>query len=133
MKALDTNILIRFLVGDDKRQVQTVYKKFKNSEERKETLFIPTLVVLEIIWVLEVVYKVERKEIVNSIGDLMLMPILEFEKQTTIRNFINTAQDSTYDLSDILIAQSAKESGCDVVLTFDKKASQFELFERLKT
>jgi predicted nucleic acid-binding protein len=29
MKALDTNVLVRFLVRDDKRQAETIYRIFK--------------------------------------------------------------------------------------------------------
>ncbi|CAN2039473.1 hypothetical protein GMMP15_1290003 [Candidatus Magnetomoraceae bacterium gMMP-15] len=36
------------------------------------------------------------------------------------------------DLSDILIACSAKFSGCETVLTFDKKASKSSLFELIR-
>jgi len=35
----------------------------------------------------------------------------------------------TDDLSELLIAHSANYEGCDKVITFDKKASKFELFE----
>jgi predicted nucleic-acid-binding protein len=37
-----------------------------------------------------------------------------------------------YDLADLLIAHSAKIQGCETVLTFDKKASKFKLFELAK-
>ncbi len=79
MNAVDTNILVRFLVGDDKKQAQLVYKLFKNAEEQNEELFVPLVVVLELIWVLEAVYSIERDEIINAIADLLTMPILNFE------------------------------------------------------
>ena len=42
------------------------------------------------------------------------------------------AQESNIDLSDILIAYSSKFSGCESVITFDKKASKHQLFELIK-
>jgi predicted nucleic-acid-binding protein len=47
MKALDTNVLIRFLVKDEKKQAEIVYRIFKQAESEKEILFVPLLVVLE--------------------------------------------------------------------------------------
>ncbi|MBU0991429.1 MAG: hypothetical protein KJ737_02950 [Proteobacteria bacterium] len=38
-------------------------------------------------------------------------------------------QENTYDLSDLLIAPSAPNNTCESVITFDKKASKFYLFE----
>ena len=52
MKALDTNILVRFLIQDDEPQSKTVFDLFSNAERQKESFFISTLVVLETIWVL---------------------------------------------------------------------------------
>jgi len=129
MKALDTNVLIRFLIKDDKLQSKKVYDLFINAEKNKESLYIPILVVLETIWVLESAYRVKRGDIIHAMNELMLMPVLGFEKQTLIREFLVSSENSNYDLSDLLIAHSASISGCTSTLTFDKKASKFKLFE----
>ena len=132
MKALDTNVLVRFLVRDNEQQAKVVYRTFKKAETDKEILFVPVLVVLETIWVLESVYEVPSQEILDSIDELLLMPILEFEAQSAIRSFVSSARETKMDLSDLLIAHSAKSSGCECVITFDKRASNFRLFELLK-
>ena len=131
MKALDTNVLVRFLVRDDKRQAETIYRVFKKAESDREVFFVPLLVVLETVWVLESVYKILRQDILDSVNELILMPILKFETQSAILNFIYSARETKMDLSDLLIAHSAKFSGCECVLTFDKRASNFRLFELL--
>ena len=131
MKALDTNVLVRFLVRDDERQAETIYRIFKQAESDKEVFFVPLLVVLETVWVLESVYKIPRQDILDSVNELILMPILKFETQPAILNFISAARETKMDLSDLLIAHSAKFSGCECVLTFDKRASNFRLFELL--
>ena len=129
MKAIDTNVLVRFLVKDDALQAQTIYSIFKQAEVDKEEFRVPLLVVLETLWVLESVYEIPRKEIIDAINELLLMPILKFENQSTIHGFIFSARKGNIDLSDPLIAHSAKSAGCECVLTFDKRASGFELFE----
>ena len=49
MKALDINIFIRFLVGDDNTQAQAVYNLLKDAESKNEQFFVPLLVVLELV------------------------------------------------------------------------------------
>jgi len=49
MKALDTNVLIRFLVNDDKAQGRKVKKLFEETEERAGRFLTTTQVVLEIL------------------------------------------------------------------------------------
>ena len=129
MKAVDTNILIRFLVGDDVVQTETVYSIFKKAELEKKELFVPLLVILETIWVLESVYEIQRTEILDSIKDLLLMQIFKFDHISALQQFAHYAQGNRLDLSDLLIACSAKVQGCESVITFDKKASSFQLFE----
>lgn len=132
MKAIDTNVLVRFLVRDDKKQAEIVRDLFKQAEKNNETIFIPLLVVLETIWVLESVYEISREEIVDTFQELLLMPILSFESPSVLQNTLSTAQKNKIDLSDLLIAHSANSSGCESVLTFDKKASRSALFQLLK-
>jgi len=131
MKALDTNILVRFLVQDDVKQANKVIQLFTKAEQYNEPFFIPLLVVLEVIWVLQSAYNVSRQDIVLAISDLLQMQVFEFENQKTLRDFVISANKYSYDLSDILISQSALSATCETTLTFDKKASQFELFTLL--
>ncbi len=132
MKGIDTNILVRFLMGDDEIQAKKVYNIFKRIESEKQELFVSLLVILELIWVLESVYGISRKEILDSIRELLLMPVLKFEHQSVLQQFTQNARGNSYDLSDILIAHSAGAQGCDTVITFDKKASKYALFEIAK-
>ena len=129
MKGVDTNILVRFLTSDDEIQTQKVYKIFKDTEIEKKQLFVSLLVVLELIWVLKSAYNISRNEVLESINDLISMPILKFESFSTLQQFIHVAKGSSYDLSDVLIAYSAKFQGCESILTFDKKASKLPIFE----
>ena len=132
MKALDTNVLVRFLVRDDERQASAAYKIFKQAEADKQVFLVPLLVVLETVWVLEAVYSVKRNEILQAIDELLSMPILEFEAQSVIRRVLSSAKGSNTDLSDLMIAHSAANAGCDCVLTFDRSASKHDLFELIR-
>ena len=131
MIALDTNVLIRFLVRDDERQAQIVYARFKQAESAREALFVPLLVVLETIWVLESVYDKSRKEVLDSFDELKDMPILEFEKVQVLQSWLSEGMKSNADLSDLLIALAAQSCGCSGGVTFDKKASKFPFFQLL--
>ena len=131
MIGLDTNILVRFLVRDDEKQSRIAYKRFKKAETEREKLFIPLPVILETIWVLESAYNLSRREILDAIEDLSRMPVLLFEKEQVIADFLAAARKSKVDCADMLIAQSAKSGGCDRIITFDKKAARFKLFKLL--
>lgn len=129
MKGLDTNVLVRFLVGDDTEQAEKVYLVFKQTETENKQLLVPLVVVLELLWVLESVYAIPREEILDSLGDLSLMPIMKFEQLSVLQEFLRVAPGNNVDLSDLLIGCSAKGQGCETVLTFDRKAAKNGIFE----
>jgi predicted nucleic-acid-binding protein len=131
MMALDTNVLVRFLAKDDDRQAAVVYQLFKQSEEKQDVLFVPLLVVLETIWVLQSAYDVPDEDIVSAINQLLLMPVLKFEGHAAIQGLIASYREVKLDLADLLIAHSATSSNCEWVLTFDKQAATFKYFQLL--
>ena len=129
MKGLDTNILVRFLVKDDEKQSESVYRLFKKAESEKDAFFVPLLVILETIWVLKAVYEISRPDILDAINDILYLPILKFEGQPTLKRFLIDSQENSADLSDVLIACSARMSGCEAVLSFGRKAVKAGIFE----
>jgi predicted nucleic-acid-binding protein len=129
--ALDTNVLVRFLVRDDEKQAQAVYARFKQAEAVRESLFVPLLVVLETVWVLESAYEKSRKDILAAFDELKSMSILEFEKAQVLEDFLSEAARSPVDLPDLLIALAARSCGCGGAITFDKKAAKFPFFRLL--
>lgn len=132
MKGLDTNILVRFLVNDDPAQSKVVYNLFQTAEKENFSFFIPQLVLLELLWVLNSVYEIDRNDCLLSLQHLVLIPILKFENLSALNYFINEAKKTKQDLPDLLIAITAHDLDCEKVLTFDKKAAKHNLFELLK-
>jgi predicted nucleic-acid-binding protein len=132
MTAVDTNILVRFLVRDHEAKAQRVRDRFKSAEKNNEILWISQLVVLELIWVLESAYKKSRTEIVTTLQQLRQIHIFEFESGNAIDRMILDATKYKADISDILIGHTANQSGCKETITFDLKAAKLPLFKELE-
>jgi hypothetical protein len=49
---------------------------------------------------------------------------MKFEKEQVVQDMISQGRNSNLELPDLLIALAAKSSGCDSVMTFDKKVCQ---------
>lgn len=131
MTALDTNVLVRFLVRDDEQQARLVYARFKQAEAARERFFVPLPVILETVWVLQSAYGKTRAQTLKALGDLRMMPIFEFEREQTLHQFLTEAPLCQVDLADLLIALAAQAAGCDTCLTFDKKATRLRFFRLL--
>jgi len=130
--AVDTNVLVRFLVRDDEKQAEVVRKRLKRAERERECLKIPLLVVLEMVWVLESAYEKTKTEILDAIRDMRQMPVFEFEADGVVERFLNDGDKHKVDLADILIAHSAETAGCEGGITFDRAAAKLSFFTLLK-
>lgn len=131
MKALDTNVLVRFLVADEKSQAGKVRRLFEAAERENESFCVSWVVLLELIWVLSAAYDFSRAEVLEAIELLSQMPILEFEDHDRTRRLVETGRATTADLSDLLIGLVAQGNGCEATLTFDRKLARTGLFEVL--
>lgn len=133
MKALDTNILIRFLINDDIKQAERVKELLKHAEEAGDAFYVSEFVVIEMVWVLSALYELSRGNILDAIEELMLLSVLNFFDNDFMVEFIAISRNSNLDLSDILIGLSGKTNKCPSTITFDKKAAKSESFELIKT
>ena len=131
MKALDTNVLIRFLVNDDERQGRKVKRLLEEAESRGERLLVTTPVILETVWVLESSYNCSRGVILDAIEQLTLTPVFRFEALERVKELVALCRKSDFDLDDALVGLTAIDLGCETTLTFDRNAAKSYLFEQL--
>ena len=131
MIAVDTNVVVRFLVRDDEKQAEAARRRLRQAEVHRERLFVPLLVILETIWVLESAYDKSRSEILDAVQALRQMPVFDFEEDGAIERLLNDGPTYKADLADILIAHSAHGAGCESGITFDKDAAKLPFFSLL--
>ena len=79
-KVLDANIIIRFLVDDDKEKADAIEKLLRSNE----TLILTDVTIAEIIWVLSSYYKEPKKDIVKKITALIHLPSIKCNKKVMI-------------------------------------------------
>lgn len=124
MKALDTNVLVRFLTMDDPAQSKKVIHLFRHAESNGERFHVSSLVLLELIWVLESLYRYERDDILAVFEKMLALQVLSIESPDLIESLLAAATGSKAELSDLLIGAAAHVRECDSTLTFDRKAAK---------
>ncbi len=113
MISVDTNIVIRFLTGDDYPQFEKAKKIFK---EKK--IFIPLTVILECEWVLRYAYQFTADDINGAFRALFGLPNVMCEHSATLSQAIDWYEKGM-DFADAI--HLAGSQNCDLLLTFDKK------------
>ncbi len=132
MKGIDTNLLVRYLVKDDKRQAKTASDCIQKIIAAGESCFINIVVLCELIWVLESAYRFHRKEIADVCEKILITKQFEIESKEIVRLALNDYRTGKADFADYIIGRVNRLKGCDFTFTFDrslKKESGFVLLE----
>ncbi len=79
--ALDTNLLVRLLTGDDPEQSRRVADLIDASA----ACFVPITVVLELEWVLRGAYRLDRRAVIAAIEGLMAIRHVHLEQDDLVR------------------------------------------------
>jgi predicted nucleic-acid-binding protein len=118
--ALDTNVLVRFLVEDDAKQSAAAAAVVERAVAADEPLFVSDLVLCETVWVLSGSYRVPRSEIIALLRELARARHLTFAEPDQLTRALDAYAKGRGDLADYLIREHARAAGCDMVVTFDR-------------
>ena len=122
MHAVDTNVLVRLLTGDDVEQTKRAAALFK-----KEAVYIPKTVLLETEWVLRRLYRLERKAVMSAFRKVSGLANVEIENPLTVTQALQWC-DGGMDFADALHLASSHAS--EKFTTFDaqlKKSASKEI------
>lgn len=120
MIALDTNVLVRFLVEDDPRQSEEAAALIERAVASGEDLFVSDIVVCEMVWVLSISYRVRRVQIAATLRELLRARHLAFAAPDVLARAIDTFDRGKGDFADYLIRAHALAAGCEQVASFDR-------------
>ena len=70
MPAVDTNILVRFIVRDDALQLESVIRLMRQCVDCGELIFVPVTVLLELEWVLRARFNFSKEEVIEAFDAL---------------------------------------------------------------
>lgn len=120
MIAIDTNVLVRLVVGDDARQLEKAERLLEEVQENGDFCFLSDPVLCELAWVLDSSYRAHRTDILAVLRDLLGQEIFAFEDRHVLRQAIDSYQHGRGDFSDYLIGAKAQARGATATYTFDR-------------
>ncbi len=125
MIALDTNVLVRFLVDDDAEQVQAA-RTLLESLTAERPAFICREVMIELVWVLERAYRLPRDRIAAVLEGLIATEGLEVEATNDVARAASGYRQGDAGFADLMITSAAARSGASPLYTFDKQLGRVE-------
>jgi predicted nucleic-acid-binding protein len=111
--AVDTNVIVRYLTGDDAEQFAKA-----NALIRGEDVYVCTTVLLETEWVLRRAYRFSRARVIAALVAFAGLPRVTLEDPAGAANALEWAR-SGMDFADAL--HLAKAQGCEAFISFDQR------------
>jgi predicted nucleic-acid-binding protein len=121
VRGVDANVLVRFLVEDDPKQAARAARLFARATSEGDRLFVPQVVVCELVWVLGYAYGKGRAEIAAGMETLLRARQLAFEEVDQVRAALERFAAGEGDFADWLIWERSRAAGAERVLTFDAR------------
>lgn len=123
MIGLDTNVLVRYIMQDDRKQAALATQLIE-SLTPEQPGFVTLVAVVELYWVLGSGYGLARPQLVAALDALVRSRQLVVEQSDQIVRALRTYGAGAADFPDCLIERVAAAAGCDSVMTFDVAASR---------
>jgi predicted nucleic-acid-binding protein len=120
MIAVDTNVLLRYLVPEDPVQSRLARSVIEAAVNRDGAVFIPTVVMCELVWVLDRSLKYKRPQIADVLEQLITRDSFVFENRTVLYCAWEDYRIAKGDFADYVIAHAASHFECSSVVTFDR-------------
>lgn len=113
MQAIDTNVLVRYMTGDEPEQAARARSAIETGD-----VFVGTTVLLESEWVLRSVYGFAGDKVAAALRAFSGLPGVSVENPALLTEALDLAEKGM-DFADALHLGAA--AGCETMLTFDHR------------
>jgi len=122
MIAVDTNILVRYIVRDDPEQYARA-KVFLEARDSDDPAFVSLIVLTEFVWVLRRVYRLPPQRIQEALMLMAETAGILIEDEQFVSEIVQKGVALKDEFADRLIAYCAEKAGCKSTVTFDRRAA----------
>ena len=123
MIAVETNVLVRLLINDPNSQAQVILAKALL--KRAKQVYVPQIVQIELVWVLETAYGFDKRAVINVLKHLQQTLLFVLQDEARFDVALATFENNTADFSDYLILSGCLENDHEL-FTFDKKFARLQ-------
>ncbi len=129
LRAIDTNVLVRFILADDEGQLASVDRLM---ESQTGPFFVSHIVLAELVWVLKTGFRMRKDLLDAAISRIMASPMFEVEREWLVAKALAQYRNGRAGFADYLIGAVAHDAGCRDLLTFDRKLAETAGFTLLE-
>jgi predicted nucleic-acid-binding protein len=133
LRGLDTNVLVRFVTGDDPAQTRRVDALFAAAAATGDRFFVSVIVLCELSWALRgAPYGLDREQIAAVLGRILAADLFDIQDRSLVRRALVQYGAGRADFADYLLGQQSRAAGCADTVTFDRQLAGAPGFNRVE-
>jgi predicted nucleic-acid-binding protein len=123
MIGFDTNILLRYLMADQPVQAGLV-SEYVDALSEEDSGYISLVALAEVAWTLARRDGVSRRDLIAHLTRLTSISHVHLQCRDAVLDALDNFIEGSIDFPDNLIERTGHFDGCEVTVTFDRKASR---------
>jgi predicted nucleic-acid-binding protein len=117
--AIDANIILRFLTNDDPEKADACARLLLQLEKNEVSLWLPDLVLADIIWTLEKFYRVKKTEISELLSPILKLRGLHCSNKEIIFSALRIYTGRNIDWTDSFVAAQMLADRTETIYSYD--------------
>jgi len=132
VRTIDADVILRYLTNDVPEQAKQVEELFNRVEVGNEDVFLPDIILADIIWILEKYYKQTREDIREWITAILSLQGLTFSDKKMALNALDIYVAKKIDWSDASAAIQMLQRDITEIYSFDKHFDRIDGIIRIE-
>lgn len=128
---VDANVILRLLTNDPVDQAERAQAVFAMADRGEIQLYLPEIVIAEIVWVLRSFYGYPAEEIAALLLDFISHEGLVCRDKPSILKALRLFADHIVDFADALVAVQMADQGIEEIYSFDQHFDRLASTTRL--
>jgi predicted nucleic acid-binding protein len=132
LRVLDANVILRFLLADHPDQSPRCRVLFTRLEAGKEAVFLPEIVVADVVWTLTSFYRWPKEKTRGFLDRLLALRGLRTVDTALLSHSLQLFAERNIDFTDALVAAEMVAAGRSEIYSFDEHFNRISQITRIE-
>ena len=120
MIGIDTNILLRLWLNDDRAQSKRIDQLLAEHGGLPGSLLVTDVVLVEAVWTLKSAFEQDKQAQLIAVRSLLEETAFAFEDREAVAAALTLFESGSCGFADCLVVAKHARQGCDFTATFDR-------------
>ena len=124
---LDTNVLVRFLIGSDEDPFKGVFSFFQSIERKEIQVELKLIVLFQTIFVLKSFYKVPKNQIVKGLKGIVQLKGLKIKDKRIVQRTLEIWDSNSIEIVDAYLIGCLENDSQNILYSYDRDFDKFSI------